>query len=269
MASQTPILQLAGVTRNFGGLQALKDVNLRIEQGDLRGIIGPNGAGKITLFNVITGEFKSSSGKVYLRGEDISGLPPYTICRRGLSWTFQLTRIFPEMTVYDSIWAGANSKASRPWNPVSSARHLKHIEKETLEICKLIGLEDKKGELAVNLSYGDQKVLENVFSLFPVLKERLKQKAETLSGGEQQSLAIGRALLTQPDILVLDEPTTGLMPIIVSNLKDILRRLNSSGMTILLVEEEVPFALSLADRLYFMTKGKVVCSDTRHNLEGK
>ena len=115
----------------------------------------------------------------------------------------------------------------------------------------------------------NQGVLENVFSLFPVLKERLKQKAGTLSGGEQQSLAIGRALLTQPDILLLDEPTTGLMPIIVSNLKDILRRLNSSGMAILLVEEKVPFALALADRLYFMTKGKVVYSDTRHNLEGK
>jgi len=115
----------------------------------------------------------------------------------------------------------------------------------------------------------NEAVLENVFSLFPVLKERLKQKAGTLSGGEQQSLAIGRALLTQPDILLLDEPTTGLMPIIVSNLKDILRRLNSSGMAILLVEEKVPFALSLADRLYFMTKGKVVYSDTRHNLEGK
>jgi len=115
----------------------------------------------------------------------------------------------------------------------------------------------------------NEAVLENVFSLFPVLKERLKQKAGTLSGGEQQSLAIGRALLTQPDILLLDEPTTGLMPIILSNLKDILRRLNSSGMAILLVEEKVPFALSLADRLYFMTKGKVVYSDTRHNLEGK
>jgi len=115
----------------------------------------------------------------------------------------------------------------------------------------------------------NETVLENVFSLFPVLKERLKQKAGTLSGGEQQSLAIGRALLTQPDILLLDEPTTGLMPIIVSNLKDILRRLNSSGMAILLVEEKVPFALALADRLYFMTKGKVVYSDTRHNLEGK
>jgi len=125
-----------------------------------------------------------------------------------------------------------------------------------------------------NLKTGMRKkeseaVLENVFGLFPVLKQRLKQKAGTLSGGEQQSLAIGRALLTQPDVLLLDEPTTGLMPIIVSNLKDILRRLNSSGMAILLVEEKVPFALALADRLYFMTKGKVVYSDTRHNLEGK
>jgi branched-chain amino acid transport system ATP-binding protein len=115
----------------------------------------------------------------------------------------------------------------------------------------------------------NEAFLENVFTLFPVLKERLKQKAGTLSGGEQQSLAIGRALLTHPDILLLDEPTTGLMPIIVSNLKDILRRLKSSGMAILLVEEKVPFARSLADRLFFMTKGKVLYSDTRNNLEGK
>jgi branched-chain amino acid transport system ATP-binding protein len=115
----------------------------------------------------------------------------------------------------------------------------------------------------------NEAFLENLFTLFPVLKERLKQKAGTLSGGEQQSLAIGRALLTHPDILLLDEPTTGLMPIIVSNLKDILRRLKSSGMAILLVEEKVPFARSLADRLFFMTKGKVLYSDTRNNLEGK
>lgn len=115
----------------------------------------------------------------------------------------------------------------------------------------------------------NETILENVFSLFPVLKERLKQKAGTLSGGEQQALAIGRAILTNPDILLLDEPTTGLMPIIVSNLKDILRRLNSNGVAILLVEEKVPFALSLADRVYFMTKGKVLYSDTRDNLEGK
>jgi branched-chain amino acid transport system ATP-binding protein len=111
-------------------------------------------------------------------------------------------------------------------------------------------------------------LLEHVFELFPVLKDRLGQKAGTLSGGEQQALAIGRALLTQPHILLLDEPTTGLMPIFVKNLREILRRLNRSGMAILLVEERVPFALSLADRLYFMAKGKVVCSDSRCNLEG-
>ena len=200
MASQIPILYLTGVTRNFGGLQALKDVNLRIEQGDLRGIIGPNGAGKTTLFNVVTGEFKPSSGKVYLRGEDISGLPPYTICRKGLSRTFQLTRIFPEMTVYDSVWAGANSKARHPWNPVSSAHHLEDIEKETVEICKLIGLEEKRDELAVNLSYGDQKVLE-----------------------------IAMALSTKPSLLLLDEPTQGVGGKEVDMIVEVVKKLSEGS----------------------------------------
>jgi branched-chain amino acid transport system ATP-binding protein len=115
----------------------------------------------------------------------------------------------------------------------------------------------------------NESMLEEIFSLFPVLKERLHQKAGTLSGGEQQSLAIGRSLLSRPDILLLDEPTTGLMPLLVASLKDILKRLNNEGMSILLVEEKVPFALSMADRLYFMAKGKIAYSDTRQNLVDK
>jgi len=236
MASQTPILQLAGVTRNFGGLQALKDVNLRIEQGDLRGIIGPNGAGKTTLFNVVTGEFKPSSGKVYLRGEDISGLPPYTICRKGLSRTFQLTRIFPEMTVYDSIWAGANSKASHPWNPVSSAHHLKHIEKETLEICKLIGLEEKKEELAVNLSYGDQKVLE-----------------------------IAMALSTKPSVLLLDEPTQGVGGKEVDMIVEVVKKL-SERMTIVLIEHTIDVVMQLCKTVTVLTEGQVFAEGTPQEI---
>lgn len=232
MASQTPILQLAGVARNFGGLQALKDVNLRIEQGDLRGIIGPNGAGKTTLFNVVTGEFKPSSGKVYLRGEDISGLPPYTICRKGLSRTFQLTRIFPEMTVYDSIWAGANSKARHPWNPVSSAHRLEQIERETLEICKLIGLEEKKKELAVNLSYGDQKVLE-----------------------------IAMALSTKPSVLLLDEPTQGVGGKEVDMIVEVVKKL-SEKMTIVLIEHTIDVVMQLCKTVTVLTEGHVFAEGT-------
>ena len=114
-----------------------------------------------------------------------------------------------------------------------------------------------------------EELLENVFELFPVLKDRLAQRAGTLSGGEQQSLAIARAILTKPDILLLDEPTTGLMPIIVARLADIIRKLNSTGLAILLVEEKVPFALSLAQRVYFLVKGKIAHSDTMENLEGQ
>lgn len=114
-----------------------------------------------------------------------------------------------------------------------------------------------------------EKVLDQVFELFPVLQERLSQQAGTLSGGEQQALAIARALLTRPDILMLDEPTTGLMPIIVTRLGDIIRKLNETGIAILLVEEKVPFALALAERVYFMVKGKIAHSDTKENLKGR
>ena len=236
MSSQTPILQLASVTRNFGGLQALKDVNLRIEEGDLRGIIGPNGAGKTTLFNVVTGEFKPSSGKVFLRGEDISGLPPYTICRKGLSRTFQLTRIFPEMTVYDSIWAGANSKARHPWNPVRSAHRLGPIEEETLGICKLIGLEEKKDELAVNLSYGDQKVLE-----------------------------MAMALSTKPSVLLLDEPTQGVGPKEVDTIVEVIKKL-SEKMTIVLIEHTIDVVMQLCKTVTVLTEGQVFAEGTPQEI---
>ena len=236
MVSQAPILHLDGVTKNFGGLQALKDVNLRIEAGDLRGIIGPNGAGKTTLFNVVTGEFKPSAGKVYLRGENISGLPPYAICRKGLSRTFQLTRIFPEMTVYDSIWAGANSKARHPWNPVSRAHRLEHIERETLEICKLIGLEEKKDELAVNLSYGDQKVLE-----------------------------MAMALSTKPSVLLLDEPTQGVGGKEVDTIVEVVKKL-SEKMTIVLIEHTIDVVMQLCRTVTVLTEGQVFAEGTPEEI---
>jgi branched-chain amino acid transport system ATP-binding protein len=228
MTSQPPILQLTGVTKNFGGLQALKDVNLRVEGGDLRGIIGPNGAGKTTLFNVVSGELKPSSGKVYLRGEDVSGLPPHAICRKGLSRTFQLTRIFPEMTVYDSIWAGANSRARHPWNPVSRARRLVHIERETLDLCKLIGLDDKKDELAVNLSYGDQKVLE-----------------------------MAMALSTKPSVLLLDEPTQGVGPKEADTIVEVVKKL-SERMTVVLIEHTIDVVMRLCKTVTVLIEGRVL-----------
>ena len=236
MVPQAPILHLDGVTKNFGGLQALKDVNLRIEEGDLRGIIGPNGAGKTTLFTVVTGEFKPSAGKVYLRGENISGLPPYAICRKGLSRTFQLTRIFPEMTVYDSIWAGANSKARHPWNPVSRAHRLEHIERETLEICKLIGLEEKKDELAVNLSYGDQKVLE-----------------------------MAMALSTKPSVLLLDEPTQGVGGKEVDTIVEVVKKL-SEKMTIVLIEHTIDVVMQLCRTVTVLTEGQVFAEGTPEEI---
>ncbi len=131
---------------------------------------------------------------------------------------------------------------------------------------KMTVMENLKTGMRDNSS---EEVLGQVFELFPVLQERLSQQAGTLSGGEQQALAVARALLTRPDILLLDEPTTGLMPIIVARLGEIIRKLNETGIAILLVEEKVPFALALAERVYFMVKGKIAHSDTKENLKGR
>ncbi len=169
---------------HFGGLTAVDDVSYKIGAGEVRGIIGPNGAGKTTLFNVITGEFKPSSGKIYLKGEDITGLSPDRICQKGMGRTFQLTYVFPEMTVYQCVWVGVYSKARRAATMFfSRADSLKEVADKTMELCRLVGLEDKRDELASNLSYGDQKVLE-----------------------------IAMALSTDPALLLLDEPTQGVGP---------------------------------------------------------
>ena len=154
-----------------------------MKEGEVRGIIGPNGAGKTTLFNVITGELKPSSGRIFLKGEDVTDLPPYAICRKGLSRTFQLTLVFPEMTVLESVWIGVNSRSRHPWNPVAVAGKIGGAGEKTEELCQRVGLWEKRNELACNLSYGDQKVLE-----------------------------IAMALSTEPSVLLLDEPTQGVSP---------------------------------------------------------
>jgi branched-chain amino acid transport system ATP-binding protein len=234
----SPILELSGVTKNFGGLQALKDVHLRIEEGDVRGIIGPNGAGKTTLFDVITGEITPSGGKIFLGGEDISGLPPHVICRKGLSRTFQLTKTFPQMTIYDSIWVGANSKSPRPWAPVSRTGHAERIHQETMAICRLVGIEAKKDELAAGLSYGDQKVLE-----------------------------IAMALSTKPSVLLLDEPTQGVGPGEVDTILEVVRKL-SARMTVVLIEHTIEVVMKLCRRVTVLHQGQVLAEGTPEEIRG-
>jgi len=216
------------VTKRFGGLTALDSVSYSIKEGEVRGIIGPNGAGKTTFFNVMTGELKPTSGKILLKGEDITDLTPYRICKKGLSRTFQLTLIFPEMSVFDCIWIGVNSRTRYPWNPAVLAERISDVREKTEAICQRVGLWEKQGELACNLSYGDQKVLE-----------------------------IAMALSTEPSLLLLDEPTQGVSPKETETILDVIERL-SKHMTIVLIEHSMDVVLRLCHVITVLSEGRVI-----------
>jgi len=222
------LLEISGITKRFGGLVALDRVNYAVRSGEVRGIIGPNGAGKTTFFNVITGELKPTSGTIAFRGEDITHLPPHLICQKGLGRTFQLTFVFPEMTVYDCVWVGANARGNQPWRPFARSGRIRALSEKTLAICELVGLSDRAGELAVNLSYGDQKVLE-----------------------------MAMALSTEPSILLLDEPTQGVGPKETDNIIGVIENL-SKRMTIVLIEHSMDVVLRLCHQITVLSEGRVI-----------
>jgi branched-chain amino acid transport system ATP-binding protein len=229
MAGNGNLLEIVSLSRHFGGLTAVDNVTYSVGQGEIKGIIGPNGAGKTTLFNVISGDLKPSSGRIFLKGEEITGLPPHLICRKGLSRTFQLTFIFPEMTVYECVWVGVYSRAERAFNLLfSKADRSEEISKKTVEICRLVGLEEKMDELASNLSYGDQKVLE-----------------------------IAMALSTDPVLLLLDEPTQGVGPQEADAIVALIERL-SARMSIVLIEHNIDIILRICHRIAVLNFGKII-----------
>jgi branched-chain amino acid transport system ATP-binding protein len=230
------LLETIDLTESFGGLIALDDVNFSVEEGELRGIIGPNGAGKTTLFNVITGCLKPAKGKVLLNGEDISGLPPHIISQKGVSRTFQITNIFPEMTVYESVWAGVNSRAKQPWNPFVHAGAMGHISRKAEEICQLVGLSDRMNQMSANLSHGDQRVLE-----------------------------IAIALSTDPILLLLDEPTQGISPKEIGTLLEVIKKV-SQITTIVLIEHDMSVVLSLSKTIAVLNEGRIIAEGPPHEI---
>ena len=220
------MLNVQDINVYYGNIHAIKDVSFRVEDGEIVTLIGANGAGKSTTLQTISGLLRSKTGSVEFCGENISRLPPHRIVERGLAQVPEGRRIFLQMTVQENLEMGAFTQ---------------------------------------NGSSVDAD-LENVYGQFPRLKERRRQVAGTLSGGEQQMLAIGRALMSHPRLLMLDEPSMGLAPILVEQIFEIIRSLHQGGTTILLVEQNAQMALSVADRAYVMETGCITLSGTGKEL---
>ncbi len=212
------LLEVKDLCVSYGAIKALRGISFEVEKGEIITLIGSNGAGKTTTLHSVSNIIKKQSGTILFDGEDITNLAADKIVAKKLIQVPEGRRVFANLTVQENLELGA------------------YLRK------------DKAGVA---------KDMEHVFSLFPRLKERLKQAAGTLSGGEQQMLAIGRALMSQPDLLLLDEPSMGLAPILVDEIFEIIKRINADGTTILLVEQNAFKALSIADRAYVLETGEI------------
>ena len=222
-----PMLEITGVNAYYGNIHALKNVSLYVEQGEVVTIIGANGAGKSTMLRATSGLLRPRTGSIRLAGEELTRLKPHHIVMKGVVQVPEGRRVFGRLTVRENLEMGAFTSTDRKKNAEN---------------------------------------LERVFSLFPRLKERSKQVSGTLSGGEQQMLAMGRALMAAPKLLLLDEPSMGLAPVLVDGIFDTIRRLHAAGTTILLVEQNARMALQVAGRGYVLQSGSILFSDSAASL---
>ena len=221
-----PILKVDNINVYYGSIHAIKGVSFEVNQGEIVTLIGANGDGKSTTLNTVAGLLHSKTGSITFLGENLGHLPCHKTVSKGLALVPEGRRVFLQMTVQENLEMGAYTKPGS----------------------------------------GVEADLEHVYELFPRLKERMRQTAGTLSGGEQQMLAMGRALMSHPKLLMLDEPSMGLAPILVEQIFDIIRSLHKAGTTILLVEQNAQAALSVADRGYVLETGKVVTTGTGAEL---
>jgi len=221
------LLELQDVHTYYGNIHALKGISLTVEKGEIVTLIGSNGAGKSTTLKTISGLLHPRHGRVILEGERIDHTKPHEIVRRGVGHVPEGRRIFPRLTVLENLEMGA------------------FLEMDAARV---------------------QEMLERVFTIFPRLKERMHQTGGTLSGGEQQMLAIARGLMTSPKILLLDEPSMGLAPVLVESIFEIIKQLHEQGTTILLVEQNAHMALQVAHRGYVLQSGTIALADSAANL---
>ena len=221
------MLVLEDVNVYYGAIHAIKGISFEVNQGEIVTLIGSNGAGKSTSLKAISGLLRPKSGKIMFKGENLATVAPQAIVAKGISQVPEGRRVFANMTVMENLELGA------------------YLRKDKAEI---------------------KRTLQHVYELFPRLLERNTQISGTLSGGEQQMLAMGRALMSQPQLLLLDEPSMGLAPILVKQIFSIIKEINASGTTILLVEQNAHMALSIANRAYVLETGKIVLSGDAKEL---
>ncbi|OGO75619.1 MAG: ABC transporter ATP-binding protein [Chloroflexi bacterium RIFOXYC12_FULL_59_14] len=223
-----PMLEVNNIHTYYGNIHALKGISLMVEKGEIVTLIGANGAGKTTTLRTISGLLRPREGNIAFEGEDTLHIPPHQLPSKGIAMVPEGRGIFSRLTVAENLDMGA------------------YVRKDNEEI---------------------QKDLERVYTLFPRLKERRTQVAGTLSGGEQQMLATGRALMTKPRLMLMDEPSMGLAPVLVELIFETIQQINKEGTTILLVEQNALMALSIAQRGYVLQTGEIVISDTAQNLK--
>ena len=216
------LLDISDLHAGYGQIEVLKGISISVNEGEIVTVIGANGAGKTTTLMTISGCVKVRGGSVSFKGENLTGVPAHEIVRRGLAQSPEGRKIFPRLTVLENLEMGAFTRSDKP---------------------------------------GIREDIEKAYHYFPILKQRHKQLGGTLSGGEQQMLAIARALMSRPKLLLLDEPSLGLAPLIVLKIFEVIRELNAAGMSVLLVEQNARLALKLAHRGYVMETGSITATD--------
>jgi branched-chain amino acid transport system ATP-binding protein len=226
-ANGKPVLELVGVSTHYGLVSVLRDVNIEIYAGEIVSLLGGNASGKTTTLKTVLGMVVPSDGEVRLDGDVVSGRPTIEVVARGVSMVPENRRLFSKMTVMENLELGAYQRKDKD---------------------------------------GIRRDLDRILAIFPRLKERLSQKSGTLSGGEQQMVAMGRALMAQPKVLLMDEPSMGLAPILVEQVFNIIKEINDLGTTIFVVEQNANMALSIADYGYVLQTGQIVLDDSAQNL---
>jgi branched-chain amino acid transport system ATP-binding protein len=231
------IVKTKSLTKRFGGLVAVNNVDLTIEENRLTSIIGPNGAGKTTFFNLLTGLMQPDGGKIYYKGDDITGYPPHRIVKEGIARSFQLLNIFNELSLFENIRIAVQAEKGHGLEMLSFINSLNEVNERSLEIIKTIGLEGKENITAKNLSYGDRRILE-----------------------------IGIALASNPRLLLLDEPTSGLASRETGKMADFIQNL-AKDLTIVVIEHDMSIVLSISDHIAVLHQGKVIAEGTPDQIK--